>query len=70
MFTRTYELTSVDALALARAAGLSVESVAIRLDLTPRRVQQMARDPRHARRVRLAVYELLAERERLEALFA
>ncbi len=68
MYEYETTITLIDGLALARATGLDIEAIALRLDVTPRRVHQMAKEPHHSHRLRLAVYELLAERERLEAM--
>lgn len=66
--TRTYTTTEADPLALARALGVGVDAVGLRVGVTGRRVRQMAGDPRHAARVRRAVLELALEGERLEAM--
>ncbi len=68
MLSRTYSVVELDALELARACNLNILDVALRVGVTTRRVRDLARDPRHARRVRKAVLELALEKERLSEL--
>jgi hypothetical protein len=66
--TRTYQTTAADPLALAKALGVGIDDIGLRIGLTGRRVRQMARDTRHAARVRRAVLELALDRARWEAM--
>ncbi len=51
---------------LAHILCVQQRDLAIRLDVTSSWVRQLARDPRHSRRVLLAVLEIAADRLRLE----
>ncbi len=66
--TRTYSTTEADPVALAKALGVSIDRVGLRLGVTGRWAREMAHSPRHAGRVRRVVLEVALENERLEAL--
>lgn len=61
---RNYVIQRPDPLALARAFELPLSDIAVRLGVTSEWVRRMARDDRHAAKVRRAVLELALERER------
>ena len=63
---RTYEITAPNPLALARAFGIPISKVGLRLGVTTDYVRRLAGDIRHSHRVRRAVLELALEQERLE----
>lgn len=65
---RRYEVFAPDPLVLAREFGIPINDIAVRLDVTSDWVRRLARDARHAPRVRLAVLQLALERERLQLL--
>lgn len=51
-------------LELAKSLGVSPSKIALRLDITPEWLRQLARDPRHTRRIRIAELEAVLEQER------
>ena len=63
---RQYETTAPDPLALARAFGIPIAKVAIRLGVSSDYVRRLASNFKHAHRVRKAVLELALEQEPLE----
>ncbi len=52
-------------LEIARRQKIPLSEVAIRLRVTPDWLRRLARDPRHARRIRVAELEAVLEQERL-----
>jgi len=64
-FTRVTEIEEADALALARAFGITAGDIGLRLGVTSDWVRQLAHNPRHSGRVRRAVLQMALERERL-----
>ena len=61
---RTYP--DIDPSLLAHILSVPQRELAIRLGVTSSWVRQLARDPRHSRRVLVAVLEVAAERIRVE----
>ncbi len=57
---RTY--TDVDPGLLAQLLGVPKRDVAVRLGVTSSWVRQLAKDPRHSRRVLVAILEAAVER--------
>lgn len=62
---RTYKFQAVDPIALAAALNVDVGSIALRLGVTSDWTRRLARDARHAERVRRVVLEIALERDRL-----
>ena len=62
---RTCSVSAVDPWELARTLGVPYGDVAVRLQVTRDYARLLARDYRHAARVRAVVLELALERERL-----
>jgi hypothetical protein len=62
---QTVSVHVIDPLVLAKAGRVRLNEVALRLGVTSRHLRTLAQNPRTAGRVRIAVYELLAEREKL-----
>ena len=52
-------------LEIARRQKIPLSEVAIRLRITPDWLRRLARDPRHARRIRVAELEAVLEQEKL-----
>ena len=59
-------MSMIDPLVLARLLEIPQIEIAARLDVTPVWARTLAKDPRHARRVRIAVLKAALERESLE----
>ena len=57
--------TVLDPLELAKQFGVTQRELALRLGVTLDHARRLARNPKHLRRVRLAVLEEIVERERL-----
>ncbi len=64
--SREYLVQQVDPLKLARALNIPLSDVAVRLGVTSDWTRRLARDYRHAGRVRRAVLELALERDDFE----
>lgn len=64
IWMRDYIVQAPDPLAVAKAFGIPMLDLVGRLGVTGERIRQMAKDPRHAGRVRCAVLELALEHER------
>ena len=62
---RSYEVQEPDPVAVARAFGIALTDVGIRLGVTGDYVRKLARSHHHAARVRRVVLELALEHERL-----
>lgn len=62
---RAYQVVEPDPLALARAFGIPVSDVGVRLGVTGDYVRKLARIHRHAGRVRRVVLQIALEKERL-----
>lgn len=60
------DMSTIDPLVLARLLEVPQIEIAARLDVTPVWARTLAKDPRHARRVRIAVLQAALERDRLE----
>ena len=60
---RDYQVSEPDPIALARTFGIALTDVGVRLGVTGDYARKMARQHRHARRVRQAVLEIALERE-------
>lgn len=58
-----------DPIELAKAFGVPQTAFALRLHVTPDWARRLAADPRHRRRVLVAVLEAALEKERLAHLF-
>ncbi len=58
--------TTTDPLILARLLGVQSIDYAARLDVSPQWARLLAKDPRHTRRVLVAVLEAAVEQLRLE----
>ncbi len=59
-------MSTIDPLVLARLLEVPQIEIAARLDVTPVWARTLAKDQRHARRVRIAVLKAALERETLE----
>jgi len=55
----------LEPLEIARRQKIPLSEVAFRLRITPEWLRRLARDPRHVRRVRVAVLEVALEQEKL-----
>jgi hypothetical protein len=51
-------------LELAKTAGISRRELALRLHVTPDHLNRLSGNPRHSRRVKIAVLEALLDKER------
>jgi hypothetical protein len=60
--------TIADPLHLAKLFGVPTRDVALRLRVTPDWVRRLARNPRYARRVRVAALEAILQQEKLALL--
>ncbi len=63
-------MSTIDPLILARLLEIPQIEIAARLDVTPVWARTLAKDKRHARRVRIAVLKAALERESLEEAIA
>jgi len=59
-------LSPPDPLSIARSLGVPLVEVAGRLGISTNWLRQMARNPRHGRRIRIAELEAVLEQQRLE----
>jgi len=67
---RSYSVSAIDPVELARELGVPLSDVGLRLHVTQDWARRLARDYHQAGRVRLAVLELALERERLAGLLS
>ncbi len=59
-------MTPIDPLTLAQLLNVRQREIAARLDISSGWIRAIARDPKHSRRVMIAVLEAAAERLRME----
>ena len=59
-------IAPLEPLEIARRQGIPLREVAVRLGVTTDWLRHLARNPRHARRVRVAELEAALEQQRLE----